>query len=203
MGARRGRHRRGAHPDPGQRRDGARGAGRWRVGRPTGPAGRWPPPYAARGSAAAAASEPDLQGRLRSLALRYVRHHPAYPLKVAAYNGLRLLDLGGLSRARFTARTAGIGSPLAADAGVVCFWVLALLALAGTITRRARAVPWCVWLAGALLLASIVFVTTETPRFRAPLDPFVILLASAALATAAERLLRRHDRRPGGGGVRE
>lgn len=106
---------------------------------------------------------------------------------MAAYNGLRLLDLGGLSRARFTARTAGIGSPLAADAGVVCFWVLALLALAGTITRRARAVPWCVWLAGALLLASIVFVTTETPRFRAPLDPFVILLASAALATAAER----------------
>lgn len=42
---------------------------------------------------------------------------------------------------------------------------------------------------------------TETPRFRAPLDPFVILLASAALATAAERLRRRHDRRPGGGEV--
>jgi len=120
-------------------------------------------------------------------------------------------DLGGLSRARFTARTAGIGSPLAADAGVVCFWVLALLAWPAR-SRAARGpspgacdrlAGWCVWLAGALLLASIVFVTTETPRFRAPLDPFVILLASAALATAHERLLRRHDRRPGGGGVRE
>lgn len=68
--------------------------------RPTRRAGPRPPPLPNRTCRDACAAS----------LLRYVRHHPAYPLKVAAYNGLRLLDLGGLSRARFTARTAGIGS---------------------------------------------------------------------------------------------
>ncbi|MGI8920868.1 MAG: ArnT family glycosyltransferase [Solirubrobacteraceae bacterium] len=157
------------------------------------------PDYYARSRAQAARPEPQLQSRLTSLALRYVRHHPLYPLKVAFYNGVRLLDLGGLHRAEFTAISAGVTSPGVADAGVVCFWIVALLALAGLAMRRVRrSLPGFLWLAAALVLASILFVNTETPRFRVPLDPFFILIAAGALAAIAERVGRpRPGRRTG------
>jgi hypothetical protein len=35
---------------------------------------------------------------------------------------------------------------------------------------------------------SVVPINMETPRFREPLDPFLILLAACALATAAARV---------------
>jgi hypothetical protein len=42
----------------------------------------------------------------------------------------------------------------------------------------------------------VVLVNVETPRFRAPVDPFLVLLASAGLATAAGPLTRRLRRAP-------
>lgn len=41
-----------------------------------------------------------------------------------------------------------------------------------------------------LLLVSIVVVIGDTPRFRAPLDPFVILLAALAASGGWERAAR-------------
>ena len=38
---------------------------------------------------------------------------------------------------------------------------------------------------------SITFVNVETPRFREPIDPFLVLLAACAVSTAAWRLLLR------------
>jgi len=62
-----------------------------------------------------------------------------------------------------------------------------------------------VWSVPLLLALSVVLVNVETPRFRAPVDPFLILLASAGLATAAGRLTRRvlRDRSPVGGEARD
>jgi len=47
---------------------------------------------------------------------------------------------------------------------------------------------------------SVVLVNVETPRFRSPVDPFLVLLASATLASAAGWLSRRalRDRAPVG-----
>lgn len=122
------------------------------------------------------------QSRLQSLAVNYAEDHPLYPAKVGFYNSLRFFDLTGLARSRFTATLAGVDSPAAAYAGVAWAWLVSALALAAVARRPVRrAVPAFLWLAPALLFASIVFVNMETPRFRLPLDPFLLVLAAAAL----------------------
>ena len=48
-----------------------------------------------------------------------------------------------------------------------------------------------------LLALSVVLVNVETPRFRAPIDPFLILLAAAGLAAGTARIRARlRDRAP-------
>jgi hypothetical protein len=142
---------------------------------------------------------------LRRAALRFIAAHPAYPLEVAGENLRRWLDLAGVRRARFEAGTADIG-PRWADAALPFAWVLAGLAIAGLLARAARGTPRAFWLApGALLLVTLL-VNAETPRFRAPLDPFLILLAAAFIAGSPSVILgrdatrpdrqRRHRRRP-------
>jgi hypothetical protein len=97
-----------------------------------------------------------------------------------------------LSRARFTATLSGIDSAAVAEAGVFCFWAVLVAALgAGSLSVIRRRVPMFVWLAAALLFASIVLANAETPRLRLPLDPFVILIAGAGLARMAPRLRPR------------
>jgi hypothetical protein len=46
---------------------------------------------------------------------------------------------------------------------------------------RARPIPWIVWAVPLVMYLSVVFLAAETPRYRAPIDPFVILLAALAL----------------------
>lgn len=125
--------------------------------------------------------------RLTGRVLDYVAAHPLYVPEVGFYNTVRLLDLGGRPRSRFTAQMIGIGRSYA-DAAVLCFWVVGALALLGVLTRYARRSPLWLWAFPLVLFLSEVFVSTETPRFRAPLDPFVILLAALALTTAGERI---------------
>ena len=36
---------------------------------------------------------------------------------------------------------------------------------------------------------SVVFLVVETPRYRTAIDPFIVLLATAALVTVARRVL--------------
>ena len=44
---------------------------------------------------------------------------------------------------------------------------------------------------------TVVFVNVETPRFREPVDPFLVLLAACAIGSVAERLLGRRFGEPG------
>jgi 4-amino-4-deoxy-L-arabinose transferase-like glycosyltransferase len=134
--------------------------------------------------------EVELERELRRKALRYAADHPGYVAEVAFWSALRTLDLAGRDRWRATAATISIERDWA-DAGVVCFWVFALVALGGAFTRRAREVPGFVWAVPALLLLSVIFLVVETPRYRAALDPFVVLLAALGLAGAASLGRRR------------
>ncbi len=141
--------------------------------------------FADRDIAAQAASltEPQLDRHLISRSLSYVNEHPFAPLAVAFDNTLRLLELEG-SHA-WKASTASIGiNESTAQIGVLGFWLLGALAIAGAFTRLAREVPAWVWATPVLMALSVVFVNAETPRFREPIDPFLILLAACALATA-------------------
>jgi 4-amino-4-deoxy-L-arabinose transferase-like glycosyltransferase len=121
----------------------------------------------------------------------YVSHHPLAVPEAMFWNTLRLLDLQGRRVSRMTARTDTRATAGWADLAVVVFWVVAALAIIGLFTRGVRAVPRVVWLVPLFLYLSVAPVTTGTPRFRAALDPFVILVAAAAIASVAEVVRER------------
>ena len=127
--------------------------------------------------------EPEAEDILRARSKAYIREHPAYVATVAKWTTLRMFELGGLDWSRHTASTISVG-PGWANAGVICFWVFALLALAGAFTKLARRTPFFVWLIPILLYLSVVFLVVETPRYRTGIDPFIVMLAALALRRA-------------------
>jgi 4-amino-4-deoxy-L-arabinose transferase-like glycosyltransferase len=133
-------------------------------------------------------NEAVLERKLRAASFHYIREHPTYVAKVGWWNTRRMLDLASLRRSRATAATITIDH-FWADRGILCFWVFAALALAGAFTAMARGTPWYVWAMPILSFLSVIFLVVETPRYRTPIDPFLVLLATAALVTAARRVL--------------
>jgi 4-amino-4-deoxy-L-arabinose transferase-like glycosyltransferase len=148
------------------------------------------PEYASLWRRVRTTPEATLERRLRHTALDYAADHPLYVAEVGYYNTLRMLDLDGRERWRATAATVTVEHDWA-DAGARCFWAFAVLAVAGALTGRARRAPAWLWAMPALLFLSVVFLAVETPRYRTPLDPFVILLAAVALAAASDAIGRR------------
>jgi 4-amino-4-deoxy-L-arabinose transferase-like glycosyltransferase len=142
-----------------------------------------------------ATPEATLDRRLRAAALRFAADHPGYVAKVVYWNTRRALDVTGRRWSRHTASTISVG-PRRADAGVVAFWLVGVLALAGgVLTARGRRLPLSVAAVPVLLYLSVVFTAFETPRYRTPLDPFVLMLAAVALVCAGEAIVRRWTRR--------
>jgi MYXO-CTERM domain-containing protein len=135
-------------------------------------------------------SEAQLDKELRAVSRRYIADHPAYVAKVAYWDTLRMLDLAGIHWSRHTASTISV-TPAWSDAGVICFWVFALLAIAGAFTLRARRLPLYVVAFPVLLYLSVVFMVFETPRYRTGIDPFIILLAALALIGASDAVASR------------
>jgi hypothetical protein len=117
-------------------------------------------------------TEPQLSAKLQHQALHYISAHLTAPVAVAFHNTLRLFELEGTLAWRAAAAAISLPTSVARD-GVVGFWIVCGLAL------------------------SVVLVNVETPRFRAAIDPFPILLASAGLSAAATRIWARlRDRAP-------
>jgi 4-amino-4-deoxy-L-arabinose transferase-like glycosyltransferase len=134
--------------------------------------------------------EAELEKQLRHASFEYIREHPGYVATVAFWTTRRMLELGGLDWARHTYSTVSV-DPGWANAGVICFWVIALLAVAGAFTVRARRTPLFVWAVPLLMYLSVVFLVVETPRYRSPVDPFVILLAALSVTAIAGRVRAR------------
>jgi 4-amino-4-deoxy-L-arabinose transferase-like glycosyltransferase len=134
--------------------------------------------------------EPQVDKELRAAAMRYAADHPAYVGKVAYWNTARMVDLAGLDWSRHTAGTISV-PPDWADAGVVCFWVFALLAVAGAFSPLGRRVPLYIATIPLLLYLSVVFLVVETPRYRTGIDPFIVLLAAVALVGAWDAVATR------------
>ena len=131
--------------------------------------------------------EVGLSNLLQSRALDYISAHPFSPLDVGFHNTLRMFELEGSFA--WHASYAAIGLPArAAGIGVVSFWVLCAAAIAGWFTAVRREAPRWLWAIPVLFWLSITFVNVETPRFREPIDPFLVLLAACAVATAAGRV---------------
>jgi hypothetical protein len=141
--------------------------------------------------------DPEVDSAFRHAAFRFVAAHPTYLATVFWHNTLRLLDLAGLGFARSTYATVDVPGG-AAVVGVITFYVVGLLALAGALLRAARRPPAALWLIPLFLVLSTVFIIEQTPRFRTPIEPFILLLAALALerlvATATGKI--RQTRRP-------
>jgi len=141
--------------------------------------------------------EAEIDARLCSLALDYAAGHPGHVARALAHNAVRLVELEGWDREAIGARETGVG-PVWSDVGRFAFWLLALLAAGGAALARRR-VPWFVW-AVPLLLVLGVLPATASARYRSPVDPFLIVLAGAALSrsipqtSSATRLVKNASR---------
>lgn len=131
-------------------------------------------------------NEVQLSDKLESKAFHYIAQHPLAPLSVAFHNTLRLLELEGSFAWKASAAAIGIELHEARDA-IYTFWVLLVLALLGIATQARRRVPRWIWGVPLVMWITIVFVNAETPRFREPLDPFLLLLGACAISAAWDR----------------
>ena len=131
----------------------------------------------------AGVTEPQLDSALRSIALSYFSAHPAYVLTAVANDSLRLLNFGP----GHTLQTSIVNRELALPTALhvpeslagQCVAALALIGLLIALRMR-RMGPWCLW----LLPVTVWLVTVPalgTPLKRAPIDPFLILLAAVAI----------------------
>jgi hypothetical protein len=134
-------------------------------------------------------SEEGEDSGLRDAALHWVLRHPGYPAYVVGENLPRIAGIAGADWSADGLRTVSLPT---GPAPLLRIGLLlsSLLAIAGAATARARRLPLGWWLAGAVVLAAAVFLNAEQ-RFAVPLQPWLLLLAAAALVTAAERLLSR------------
>jgi hypothetical protein len=124
-----------------------------------------------------------LSGQLESRALHYIGRHPTAPLTVAWSNLRRMFELRGSYAWHQSAHAIGLHEE-DAQVGMIAFWILAGLAIVGILTAAARRAPPWLWSLPILYALTIVFVNVETPRFREPIDAFVMLLAACAVSTA-------------------
>ena len=146
------------------------------------------PEFKALARAAPRYDEVGLSDLLQSRALDYIGAHPFSPLNVGFHNVLRMFELEGTFAWHASYAAIGLAAS-AAGIGVVSFWVLLVVAIAGWFTAVRREAPRWLWAFPVLYWLSIAFVNVETPRFREPIDPFLVLLAACAVATAAQRAL--------------
>jgi 4-amino-4-deoxy-L-arabinose transferase-like glycosyltransferase len=134
-------------------------------------------------------SEATRNDRLTSAVVKYLGQHPTYLPQAVFWNTLRLWDLQGSFVWRRTARTDTDATTGFSDLGAYSFWFVGLLAIGGLFTRAARRVPRSLWAVPFLIWFSEAAITTGTPRFEAPLDPFVIMLAAFAVEALARAIL--------------
>jgi len=128
-----------------------------------------------------------LGATLEHQAIDYIGAHPAAVLAVAVSNLRRMLEIRSSYAWHASARAIGL-HPGVAQVGIIAFWVLGALAVLGAFTPAVRAGPKWLWWFPVLYVLSVVFINVETPRFRGPIDPFLVLLAGCAVNTALTRL---------------
>ena len=140
-------------------------------------------------------NEVQLDVAMRHATLHYVVRHPAHVIVASALDTLRLFDVGPAHWFTTGVSYRELGLPPSLwDATSVSAELIALLAIVVVLARavsgrlgvwRVRLGPWWLWAVPLLTLAlTVPFV--GNPRKRAPLDPFLLLLASLAIEAAVE-----------------
>jgi 4-amino-4-deoxy-L-arabinose transferase-like glycosyltransferase len=146
--------------------------------------------------------EAQLNDRLGSSARQYAVHHPGYAVIVTALNALRTLDIGpGHTPVTNTSYTEmGIPHVLWRLITFSAWTIVGLAALALVAGRRVIHLRYgFVWLVPILIyLSSIAISSGSAVRYRAPADPFLVLLAAVGLVSVAGWSRALADRRSSG-----
>jgi 4-amino-4-deoxy-L-arabinose transferase-like glycosyltransferase len=161
---------------------------------PTNPA-MWLPPYNDPRTAQAILdlrnpTEVRMDARLRELTFDLIEDHPTYPFKVVGWNLVRGFDLDGGDYTHLISPYLPY-PPRLIDPAIYAGWATLLLAAIGACTRRIRKVPFAVW---AIPLATTLFMVVTLPfsiRYRALLEPFIVLAAATALLAGYDQLRGR------------
>lgn len=134
--------------------------------------------------------EAEMSRVMRSDALRYARDHPDYPFVVLALNSMRIFGLGPGHRAHERVSYAEMGIPPWAHKWVrLSVYLMVLLAAAAFVIRRRTGgarIPVFIWVIPVLLLVGTALVLGY-PRYRLPLDAFLVLVVAGGAAALLER----------------
>ena len=128
--------------------------------------------------------------RLRDRGLSYARAHAG---RVPVVEAARLGRSFELYRPREQARQEAFfeGRNLRVEqAGVACYYVLALLAVYGVVVLRRRDGPWAVLLAPVALVILVTLISYGFTRLRVAAEPALVVLAAVALDALAARRWR-------------
>jgi 4-amino-4-deoxy-L-arabinose transferase-like glycosyltransferase len=130
----------------------------------------------------------------RDRGLRYMRDHLGrLPLVVAARLG-RLWDLyKPWSQGTFFSGLEG-RRPGATHKGLIIYWALLPLAVAGAVVLRARGRDLWILLAPIVMVTLVGITTYGTTRFRMAAEPSIVLLAAAAVQAAVVRVRSTYPR---------
>ncbi len=144
-------------------------------------------------------SDSVLRTELQDRAYDYIADHPDSVPKAFFWNGLtRLWDVRQPKWARAEAPFEG-RSTTVSTVGLVMYYVLLPLALLGLWRARQRK-ELVLPILALVLAASVVFTVQGGTRYRAPLEPLIVVLACSFAVPAVSRLRgreARHEERPG------
>jgi hypothetical protein len=131
-------------------------------------------------------SDLKVRSRLQHSAFTYIRHHPASVAAAFFWNGLsRLWDVRRPARALFEVSFEGRSRTLT-KVGLYYYYVAFVLALLALWRLRHRKSLLRALIATALA-ASVVFTPDSGTRYRAPLEPVIVMLACSVLAEPLAR----------------
>jgi 4-amino-4-deoxy-L-arabinose transferase-like glycosyltransferase len=142
--------------------------------------------------------EDQLVGKLNDRATSYIGDHPGYVAETVVWNIPRVLDLIRWEpfETAFAARQVQatgverIDSPAVFLGSLYLAYLLALVGLAAQAgLLPSRRAPWFLWAVPVLLVLPALAIY-GLPRYRAPLDPFFVMLAAVGVVAVLERARR-------------
>jgi 4-amino-4-deoxy-L-arabinose transferase-like glycosyltransferase len=139
--------------------------------------------------------EAELTGKLNDRAVSYMREHPGYVVETMAWNVLRVFELlheDSFKRVFLSQTVQGLGlERLASPLFLVSLYAVFLLGLLGIAAQvgwlPSRRAPTVIWGMPIVLILPALAIY-GLARYRAPVDPFLVMLAAVGMVAAAERL---------------
>lgn len=133
-----------------------------------------------------------LRSGLQEAAGEYIAEHPFSLAEAFFWNGLsRFWDVRRPARALDEVPFEGRSEPVTA-AGIAMYYLIGPLAMLGLWRQRSR--RELLWpLLAIALAASVVFTSASGTRYRAPLEPVIVMLAAAAVLAPRPRLTLAAD----------